>query len=172
MGVYPSPWDGTMGNRVMIQHLRTPVKALSRGWSSGRGPVQDQFQTLLNHQYNHPEWYKDMQPYWDAIPTPQEMSKLNMKEDLLHYLQEPSMVRCCPSAGIVPEFWIRLMKSCINFVGKGCFRLAASCSHSRVYQGVSKNPPFGHQTWRRTAGSARATRSHFSWFSDSGRLLF
>lgn len=54
--------------------------------------MQDQFQTLLNHQYNHPGWYKDMQPYWDAIPTPEEMAKLNMKEHLLHYLQEPSMV--------------------------------------------------------------------------------
>jgi hypothetical protein len=56
------------------------------------GDLQDQFQTFLNHQYNHPDWYKQMQPYWDAIPARSEVPKLNMKEDLLPFLQEPKMV--------------------------------------------------------------------------------
>lgn len=55
--------------------------------------AQDQYQALLNHQYNHPQWFKDMQPYWDVIPPAAAIPKLHFDEALLPLLQEERMVR-------------------------------------------------------------------------------
>jgi hypothetical protein len=55
--------------------------------------VQLQAFRLLEHRASDPEWYSSFKPYFDTIPPPNEMSRMDFgDENALPFLQDPVLV--------------------------------------------------------------------------------
>lgn len=68
--------------------LRTRLQALL-----GCRGVQLLAMKLLEHKSNYPDWYTSMKPYFDSIPPPNEMARMDFGDKVaLPLLQDAQLV--------------------------------------------------------------------------------